>query len=86
MVETPKNEKFPLEVLEVIPGQRYSKKLNERQTAEMIKFTQQPPDRRAQRIMNNMHMANFKENRDLSTFGSTYGSRYILLRVVRFEP
>ncbi|KAL0140472.1 Piwi domain-containing protein [Mucor lusitanicus] len=34
---------LPMEVCEVLPGQRHQKKLNEKQTAEMIKFTCQSP-------------------------------------------
>ncbi|TPX31606.1 hypothetical protein SmJEL517_g05103 [Synchytrium microbalum] len=41
---------LPMEVCEIVPGQRHLRKLNERQTAEMIKFTCQPPQTRSTKI------------------------------------
>lgn len=41
---------LPLEVCDIIPGQRYLRKLNEQQTAQMIRLTCQTPDRRANKI------------------------------------
>ncbi|KAI8647337.1 Piwi domain-containing protein [Parasitella parasitica] len=41
---------LPMEVCEVIPAQRVTRKLNEKQTAEMIKFTCQKPNVRANKI------------------------------------
>uniref|UniRef100_A0A1D1XV91 Protein argonaute MEL1 n=1 Tax=Anthurium amnicola TaxID=1678845 RepID=A0A1D1XV91_9ARAE len=45
-----KNVYLPMEVCDVIPGQRYPRKLDEKQTADMIKFTCQRPDVRANKI------------------------------------
>ncbi|TPX39954.1 hypothetical protein SeMB42_g06174 [Synchytrium endobioticum] len=41
---------LPMEVCEIVSGQRHLRKLNERQTAEMIKFTCQPPQTRSAKI------------------------------------
>ena len=41
---------LPLEVCDIVPGQRYIRKLNEQQTAQMIRLTCQTPDRRASKI------------------------------------
>lgn len=41
---------LPLEVCDILPGQRYLRKLNESQTAQMIRLTCQTPDRRATKI------------------------------------
>ena len=68
-ITTSKGLMFPLEVCHILPGQRIKGKLNETQTASMIKFTCQSPDRRAQKILNNLSMLNLKGNADLRTFG-----------------
>jgi len=41
---------MPIEVCEIIEGQRFNKKLNDKQTSDMIKFTCQPPNKRADAI------------------------------------
>ena len=41
---------LPIEVCSVVEGQHYPKKLDEKQTADMIKFASQPPTSRASNI------------------------------------
>lgn len=41
---------LPLEVCDIVAGQRFLRKLNEQQTAQMIRLTCQTPDRRAAKI------------------------------------
>ena len=41
---------LPMEVCDIVPGQRFLRKLNEQQTAQMIRLTCQTPDRRANKI------------------------------------
>jgi eukaryotic translation initiation factor 2C len=41
---------LPMEVCDIVAGQRYLRKLNEQQTAQMIRMTCQTPDRRANKI------------------------------------
>ncbi|KAL8844394.1 MAG: hypothetical protein Q9176_001304 [Flavoplaca citrina] len=47
---TKKKIVFPMEVCNMMPGQRYPYKLNDQQTSKMIKFAVQPPDHRLQAI------------------------------------
>ncbi|CAG8640305.1 9527_t:CDS:10, partial [Ambispora leptoticha] len=60
---------FPMEVCEVIEGQRYPRKLNEKQTADMIKFTCQPPHLRANKIKRGLEILNYRENDHMKQFG-----------------
>ncbi|RCH92328.1 Eukaryotic translation initiation factor 2C [Rhizopus azygosporus] len=62
---------LPMEVCEVLPGQRHMKKLNEKQTAEMIKFTCQKPDVRANKINQGMNLLKYRDNPYLQQFGLT---------------
>jgi hypothetical protein len=45
-----------MEVCEVLPNQRYGKKLNENQTAEMVKTTCQKPNVRAKKIIQGLSL------------------------------
>ncbi|KAI8099370.1 Piwi domain-containing protein [Halteromyces radiatus] len=60
---------LPMEVCEVIPGQRHLKKLNEMQTAEMIKFTCQKPTVRANKIHQAVNLLKYKDNPYIQQFG-----------------
>lgn len=60
---------FPMEVCELVPGQRFMKKLNEKQTAEMIKFTCQRPSVRANKIMDGFNLLQYKNNPYMQQFG-----------------
>ncbi|KAF9193168.1 Eukaryotic translation initiation factor 2C [Haplosporangium sp. Z 11] len=60
---------LPMEVCSVIPGQRHMKKLNELQTADMIKFTCQPPHIRANKIKEGLKILQYQENQFLKDFG-----------------
>ncbi|KAF7723040.1 Eukaryotic translation initiation factor 2C [Apophysomyces ossiformis] len=60
---------LPMEVCEVVTGQRHMKKLNEKQTAEMIKFTCQKPNIRANKIRDGMQQLNYRNNPYLQQFG-----------------
>ncbi|CAO3646958.1 unnamed protein product [Cunninghamella blakesleeana] len=64
-----KNVFFPMEICEVLPGQRYMKKLNEKQTAEMIKFTCQNPNSRVNKIKQGVDLLKYKENPYFDAFG-----------------
>jgi len=51
IADNPKKHNYmPIEVCEIIEGQRFNKKLNEKQTSDMIKFTCQAPNLRAEAI------------------------------------
>ncbi|KAG0300267.1 eukaryotic translation initiation factor 2C, 2 [Linnemannia gamsii] len=60
---------LPMEICTVIEGQRHIKKLNEKQTADMIKFTCQPPQVRANKIKDGLKILNYHENEFLNDFG-----------------
>ncbi|OBZ91340.1 Protein argonaute 1 [Choanephora cucurbitarum] len=60
---------LPMEVCEVIPGQRHQKKLNEKQTAEMIKFTCQKPNVRANKINQGVSLLQYRDNPYMQQFG-----------------
>ncbi|CAO3652743.1 unnamed protein product [Cunninghamella echinulata] len=62
---------LPMEVCEVVAGQRHMKKLNEKQTAEMIKFTCQKPNVRANKITQGINLLQYKSNPYLQQFGVT---------------
>lgn len=62
---------LPMEVCQVIPGQRYLKKLNEKQTAEMIKFTCHKPNVRANKIQQGLPLLKHKDNEYIQAFGVT---------------
>ncbi|CAB5198298.1 unnamed protein product [Rhizophagus irregularis] len=64
-----KNYYLPIEVCDVIPGQRYIQKLNEIQTAEMYKFTCQPPSTRANKIQAGLNILDYRNNEYLKQFG-----------------
>ncbi|KAI9203830.1 Piwi domain-containing protein [Polychytrium aggregatum] len=64
---------LPLEVCEIIPGQRHLRKLNERQTAEMIKFTCQPPHVRSNKISAGITILQQRDNDYLKDFGVQIG-------------
>ncbi|CAO0794814.1 unnamed protein product [Mucor circinelloides] len=59
---------LPMEVCEVLPGQRHQKKLNEKQTAEMIKFTCQKPNVRANKIKQGLGLLQYN-NPYMQQFG-----------------
>ncbi|KAI8602860.1 Piwi domain-containing protein [Dissophora ornata] len=60
---------LPLELCSVVEGQRYQKKLDEFQTADMIKFTCQPPHIRANIIKDGLRILNYDNNEFLKDFG-----------------
>lgn len=60
---------LPMEVCQVVAGQRFMKKLNEKQTAEMIKFTCQKPQVRANKINQGFNMLQYRNNPYIQQFG-----------------
>ncbi|TPX59346.1 hypothetical protein PhCBS80983_g02488 [Powellomyces hirtus] len=64
---------LPLEVCDIMPGQRHLRKLNERQTAEMIKFTCQPPHVRSNKISAGITLLQQRDNEYLREFGVQIG-------------
>ena len=50
-------------------GQRHIRKLNDRQTADMIKFTCQQPQMRANKIRQGLDILNYRGNEYMQQFG-----------------
>ncbi|KAF3906153.1 hypothetical protein ABW20_dc0100583 [Dactylellina cionopaga] len=66
-----KNILFPMELSFVAEGQRYPYKLDDRQTADMIRFTVQRPNVRLETIKQNVLELNWKEDPVLQKYGLT---------------
>ncbi|KAI8824387.1 Piwi domain-containing protein [Fimicolochytrium jonesii] len=64
---------LPLEVCDIMAGQRHLRKLNEKQTAEMIKFTCQPPHVRSNKISAGITLLQQRDNEYLRDFGVQIG-------------
>jgi len=84
---------LPLEVCFVVEGQRYQKKLDERQTADMIKFTCQPPTVRANNIRDGLRILKYDRNDYLKDFGlkvssemATIQARVLAAPTINYNP
>lgn len=62
---------LPIEVCEIVEGQHYNKKLSEKQTAEMIQVTAQPPVERFKEIQNSLEVI----LQDFDIFSREFGIR-----------
>ncbi|KAG9286308.1 hypothetical protein G9A89_014295 [Geosiphon pyriformis] len=74
-----RNNFLPMEVCEVIEGQRYIRKLNEKQTADMIKFTCQPPNIRANKINQGLSLLNYNDSDYMRGFGMKVSNEMALI-------
>ncbi|CAG8572560.1 947_t:CDS:2, partial [Acaulospora morrowiae] len=63
------NTYFPMEVCEVIEEQRYMRKLNEKQTSDMIQFACQTPNDRSNTILQGKDLLDYRANEHLQQFG-----------------
>ncbi|KAG9292083.1 hypothetical protein G9A89_017983 [Geosiphon pyriformis] len=77
---------LPMEVCEVIEGQRHIRKLNEKQTADMIKFTCQPPHIRANKIKQGLDTLNYRENEYMQQFGMTVSNEMTIVNARVLPP
>ncbi|CAG8604681.1 6985_t:CDS:10 [Funneliformis mosseae] len=66
---TPSGTYFPPEVCDLETGQRVTRKLSERQTAEMIKFTCQAPAIRSEKIQHGMSLLEYDQNEHCRQWG-----------------
>ena len=70
VVETmTRNVAFPMEVCQLIPSQRYPFKLDDVQTASMIKFAVTRPAERREGIEGGLKLLNWQEDRYLKNYG-----------------
>ncbi|KAI8908310.1 Piwi domain-containing protein [Gorgonomyces haynaldii] len=60
---------MPIEVCDLLPGQRHLKRLSERQTSEMIKFTTQQPQVRKSKIDAGLDVIQDAQDPYMQTFG-----------------
>jgi eukaryotic translation initiation factor 2C len=68
---------LPIELCNVVPGQKYPRKLNELQTSDMIKFTCLNPSIRSNKIRNAIDFMNYKDNEYLKVFDIKIGRDFI---------
>ncbi len=66
---TKRGVKYPMEYLQIIQNQRYGAKLDETQTANMIKFAVSPPSVRLKAINQAKDMLNWAGDQFLQTYG-----------------
>jgi eukaryotic translation initiation factor 2C len=66
---TKKGVHFPIELLHIQPNQRYGAKLDETQTASMIKFAVSPPQARLKAIQNGKDLLNWGQDNYLKYYG-----------------
>ncbi|KAF9096333.1 eukaryotic translation initiation factor 2C, 2 [Mortierella sp. GBA35] len=79
-VKVGKSIMLPLELCSVIDGQRYTKKLDERQTVDMIKFTSQPPAARLNNIKNGLKVLKYDDNEFLKDFGMRVSNEMVEIK------
>jgi len=66
---TKKGVKYPLELVHIIQNQRYTTKLDDTQTANMIKFAVSPPSVRLSAIREGKSWLNWENDEYLKTYG-----------------
>ncbi|RGB37332.1 Piwi domain-containing protein [Rhizophagus diaphanus] len=87
-----KNYYLPIEVCDVIPGQRYNRytwewelKWNYRKMDDMFKFTCQPPGVRENKILDGLNILDYQNNEYLKQFGMEV-SKYMTVVNARILP
>nr|CAG8488117.1 7207_t:CDS:10 [Entrophospora candida] len=78
------NTFLPMEVCEV--DQRYTRKLNDKQTADMIKFTCVKPHARANKILEGFNTLNYRDNQYLRQFGLRVPARVLPTPTIQYHP
>ncbi|KAF9194167.1 hypothetical protein BGZ50_006646 [Haplosporangium sp. Z 11] len=71
---------LPLEVCSIVEGQRYVKKLDPRQTSDMIKFTNQLPPVRANNIKEGLRILSYDDNEYLKDFGMKVAKEMVTIK------
>ncbi|KAG0302454.1 Eukaryotic translation initiation factor 2C [Dissophora globulifera] len=85
-VRVGKNIALPMELCRVVEGQRYQKKLDERQTADMIAFTSQTPSLRANAIRDGVRLLNYQQNEHLQDFGMKVSNEMAIIKARVLPP
>jgi eukaryotic translation initiation factor 2C len=81
-----KNIYIPLEFVQVVEGQKYIKKLNEEQTAEMIKVAARKPHDRFDLIKNGVSQLQNAQSEYLSSFGIQLDNRFVQIEARMLNP
>ena len=81
-----KNVFIPLEFCELVEGQRCAKKLNEMQTAQMIRHITKPADERERIISEKFSSAGFSDDPVLKEFGISVSNRMIEVPARVLDP
>lgn len=71
---------FPLEVLKVLPTQKYKKKLDERQSADMIRFAARPPKERFDFLKRSISEMGLVDNPVVGGFGIVFDADFVKCR------
>ncbi|KAL8710468.1 MAG: hypothetical protein Q9220_004900 [cf. Caloplaca sp. 1 TL-2023] len=69
VVQDTRGSVFPMEVCQMVPGQRYPYKLTDQQTRNMLNFAVQVPDKRLEGIKQGTAMLNWAEDPYLKHYG-----------------
>ncbi|OLY85592.1 Protein argonaute-3 [Smittium mucronatum] len=79
-IEFRKNNFLPMELCDLAPGHHYKRKLNEMQTAEMIKHACLKPQQRQELIQRNFDDMNLSRSQAMKAFNFQVDSRLIQLK------
>ena len=77
---------YPMELLVVVENQRYGAKLDENQTANMIKFAVSPPNVRAQSINEGKGWLNWKTDKYFQEYGLKINDQQIVTQARVLPP
>ena len=77
---------FPLEVCTVVPGQQFARKLNELQTANMIKYTCTKPNDRQRKIQAGLSELGLRDTPQLNDLGISIDDRMIQAKARVLDP
>ncbi|GBC06890.1 hypothetical protein RclHR1_07120003 [Rhizophagus clarus] len=69
---------LPMEICNVVEGQRYMRKLNGGQMIDMIKFTRQPPQSRVDKINQGIQILNYRQNEYIQQFSFQVSNEMVI--------
>ncbi|KAF2144567.1 uncharacterized protein K452DRAFT_266507 [Aplosporella prunicola CBS 121167] len=83
---TKKDIILPMEVCEILQNQRYPFKLNEKQTAAMIRFAVTPPSDRMESIKHGLGMLDWKSDTVLQMYGLKIDPALVKVKARQLQP
>ncbi|EPB92043.1 hypothetical protein HMPREF1544_01107 [Mucor circinelloides 1006PhL] len=81
-----KNNFLPMEVCEISPGQRFTRRLNAKQSSEFITATALPPQTRFNKITQGLNLLQHKNNPYLEEFGLSIDQNMQVIPARIMEP